>query len=117
MPRMGENLAALLERHVETFNAAVTSGDFAPLVELFADDARLEFAGVPVGPFDGRDAIAAAYAAQPPTDTMTVLDTTIESDGTVVEAFSWSGDGGRRSGEMRLTVDGGRIRRLVVVFG
>ena len=114
---MGEELAAFLARHVETFNDAVRSGDFAPLVELFADDARLEFAGVPVGPFDGRDAIAAAYDAQPPTDTMTGLDKRVDPDGTAVEAFSWSADGGRRSGEMRVTVDGGRIRRLVVVFG
>ena len=42
-----------LARHVETFNAAVESGDFAPLVALFAEDARLEFVGVPAGPFEG----------------------------------------------------------------
>src|SRR5262245_1869822 len=114
---MGDPPGAFLARHVRTFNAAVESGDFAPLVALFAPDARLEFVGVPIGPFDGRAAIAAAYAAQPPTDTMTILDTRIEPDGTVVEAFSWSSDGGERSGEMRLVVDGDRIRRLVVSFG
>ena len=114
---MGDDVAAFLEHHVETFNAAVATGEFGPLVELFSNDASLELAGVPVGPFEGHEAIAEAYAAQPPTDTMTILDTRIEPDGTVVEAFSWSADGGARSGEMRLTVDGGRIRRLVVVFG
>ena len=114
---MGEALSVLLDRHVETFNAAVLSGDFAPLVALFADDATLEFAGVPVGPFHGRDAITAAYAAQPPTDTMTVLDVRVASDGTVVEPFSWGSDAGARSGEMRLVVAEGLIRRLVVVFG
>ena len=114
---MGEALAAFLERHVEMFNAAVQSGDFDPLVALFADDATLEFTGVPVGPFHGRDAIAGAYAAQPPTDTMTVLASRIEDDGTVVEPFSWASDAGARSGEMRLVVDDGRIRRLVVAFG
>jgi len=114
---MGDDLTTFLERHVATFNAAVASGDFAPLVQLFADDAHLEFAGVPVGPFAGRVAIADAYAAQPPTDTMTILETHVEPDGTVVEAFSWSADGGSRSGEMRLTVDGEQIQRLVVAFG
>ena len=114
---MGDEISAFLAHHVETFNAAVATGDFGPLVGLFAEEASLEFAGVPVGPFEGRDAIAEAYAARPPTDTMTILETRIEPDGTVVEAFSWSADGGARSGEMRLTVDGGRIRRLVVVFG
>ena len=107
---------AFLERHVETFNVAVSSGDFAPLVALFATDARLEFVGVPVGPIVGREAIAAAYAMQPPTDTMTILDTRVEADGTVVRGFSWSADGGRRSGEMRLVVADEQIRRLVVVF-
>ena len=34
----------------------------------------------------------------------------IDDDGTVVEGFSWSADGGTRSGEMRLTVEAGRIR-------
>ena len=113
---MGDPRTAFAARHVETFNAAVRSGDFAPLVELFAEDASLEFVGVPAGPFEGRDAIAAAYAAQPPTDTMTVLSVHVEEDGTVVEPFSWSSDAGGRSGEMRLVVAGDRIRRLVVVF-
>lgn len=113
---MGEPLAAFLARHIETFNAAVRSGDFAPLVALFADDATLEFVSVPVGPFHGRDAIAGAYAAQPPTDTMTVLESRVEADGTVVEPFSWTSDAAARSGEMRLVVDDGRIRRLVVAF-
>jgi hypothetical protein len=48
---------------------------------------------------------------------MTVLDVRVEKDGTVVEPFSWSADGGARSGEMRLVVADGRIRRLVVAFG
>ena len=106
-----------LERHVDTFNTAVRTGDFAPLVALFDDDATLEFEGLPIGPFRGRAAIAAAYAAQPPTDTMTILGVRQETDGTVVEEFSWSADGGVRSGEMRLSVEGDRICRLVVSFG
>jgi hypothetical protein len=114
---MGDPPTAFLARHVKTFNGAVESGDFAPLVALFAEDATLEFAGVPVGPFRGREAIAAAYEAQPPTDTMTVLAVRTADDGTVVEEFSWSADGGARSGEMHLTVEDGLIRRLVVVFG
>jgi hypothetical protein len=114
---MGEALSAFLERHVAIFNACVRSGDFEPLVALFADDATLEFEGVPAGPFHGRDAIATAYSAQPPTDTMQVLAVRVEDDGTVVEPFSWSAAGGARSGEMRLVVADGLIRRLVVAFG
>ena len=114
---MGDPRRAFLERHVETFNAAVRSGDYGPLVALFAQDATLVFVGVPVGPFHGGVAIAAAYAAQPPSDTMRILAVRTADDGTVVEDFSWSAAGGARSGEMRLTVEGDLIRRLVVVFG
>jgi steroid delta-isomerase len=114
---MGDAPTAFLARHVETFNRAVESGDFDPLVALFHEDATLEFAGIPIGPFEGREAIAAAYAAQPPTDTMSILAVLVESDGTVVEDFSWSADGGARSGQVRLTVEDDRIRKLVVSFG
>jgi hypothetical protein len=113
---MNDALQAFLAHHLATFNEAVATGDFAPLVDLFAPDAVLAFDGVPAGPFHGREAIAAAYAAQPPTDTMTALDARLEDDGTAIEAFSWSADYGVRSGEMRLVAEDGRLRRLTVAF-
>ena len=57
----------LLARHVERFNEGVQTNDFAPMIEQFADEAELSFEGVPVGPFLGRPAIAAAYREQPRT--------------------------------------------------
>ena len=107
---------AFLDRHLLTFNRAVESGDFAPLVELFAPDARLAFADVPIGPFDGRAAIAAAYEDQPPSDTMTILDREVAEDGTILQTFSWSAAAGQPSGEMRLRVDDDQIQQLVVSF-
>src|SRR5829696_9589623 len=59
---------ALLSDHVARFNAGVRSGDFGPMVDGFTDDAELVFEGIPVGPFRGRAAIAAAYRNQPPDD-------------------------------------------------
>jgi steroid delta-isomerase len=113
---MGDDPLAVAVHHLEVFNRAVASGDFAPLVALFAEDATLEFVGAPVGPFVGRRAIAAGYAERPPTDTLAVLSASVEGD-VVVEPFSWSEDRGARSGEMRLEIEDGLIRRLVVVFG
>lgn len=105
----------LVERHVELFNAGVRSRDFGPMLEHFTDDAELVFEGVPVGPFTGRDAIAAAYAAQPPEDQLDVLG--VERDGeTIVVPYSWHRDAGRRSGRMVFTMRDGRISRLVVAF-
>ena len=45
MPRMSDALVAFAARHVETFNTVVQSGDFGPLVGLFAQDASLECYG------------------------------------------------------------------------
>jgi hypothetical protein len=49
---------SLLDEHVARFNADVRTGDWSAMLELFADDAELEFFGIPVGPFAGREAIA-----------------------------------------------------------
>jgi steroid Delta-isomerase len=78
--------------HEEAFNAAFHSGDWAPFVATFADDAVMRFEGVPAEPYVGRPAIAEAYAERPPTDTMTVLD--VESGGdTDVVRFAWDAGG------------------------
>jgi steroid delta-isomerase len=109
--RLGE--LALLALHAARFNAAVRSGDFAPLVGLFAHDGVLEFDGLPVGPFEGRNAIAAAYESQPPDDELEVLDVAAAEDGAVLERFAWRRGG---TGTMRVTIRGGAIARLVVAF-
>jgi steroid delta-isomerase len=50
----------LLDRHVERFNEGVRTGDFSAMVAALAHDTEMRFEGIPVGPFQGRDAIAAA---------------------------------------------------------
>ena len=105
----------LLDEHVKRFNAAVRSGDFGPMLENFSDDATMAFEGVPVGPFVGRDAIAQAYREQPPDDELDVLD--VREDGnTVVAGYAWRREPDVRAGELRLTVEGDRISKLVVTF-
>ena len=105
---MSERVAA----HVAAFNETVTTGAWESFSQRFTDDATLAFEGVPVGPFTGRPAIAAAYAAQPPTDTMTV--THVETDGDHdLARFTWSAGG---AGTMRLTWRGGAIAALTVSF-
>jgi steroid Delta-isomerase len=105
----------LLDEHVRRFNLGVRSGDFGSVLELFTDDASLEFVGVPVGPFQGRDAIAAAYRDQPPDDEIEVLEAS-ESGADVLTRYAWLRDEGRAAGDLRLTRDGDRIARLVVTF-
>jgi steroid Delta-isomerase len=106
---------ALLHDHVARFNEGVRTGDWESMLELFADDAELAFEGVPVGPFAGREAIAAAYRAQPPDDELRVLDAS-EQDGRIVAPYAWMRAPDARAGEMRLDHEDGRITRLVVTF-
>lgn len=97
-------------RHVAAFNDAVRSGNWPAFSRRFAPDATLAFQGVPVGPFHGRDAIAAAYDGQPPTDTMDVLsvDTVDERD---LVHFAWRAGG---TGTMRMVWEGAAVAQLVV---
>ena len=105
----------VLEDHVERFNEGVRTGDFTRMLENFADDATMAFEGVPVGPFVGREAIAQAYRDRPPDDELDVRDRRRDGD-TIVAGYAWRREPEKRAGELRLTVDDGRITRLVVCF-
>ena len=107
---------SLLDEHVRRFNEGVRSGDFGPMAAGFTEDAEMHFEGVPVGPFVGREAIAAAYRDQPPDDEIEILGSD-ESDGIVLARYAWLRQNGRQAGEMRLTPHKGLIRKLVVTFG
>ena len=105
----------MLAEHVQRFNEAVRTGDYAPMLGAFAPDAEMVFEGVPVGPFVGRDAIAAAYAAQPPDDEIVLLGEP-RARGDVEESdYAWAAEG-TPAGRMILTARDGEIARLVVTF-
>jgi steroid Delta-isomerase len=101
----------LLSDHVERFNDGVRSGDWSGMLELFAEDAELTFSGIPVGPFQGREAIAQAYREQPPDDEIVLLE---NRDGFGV--YAWAREPLARAGELRLAERDGRILRLHVQY-
>jgi hypothetical protein len=99
--------------HVAAFNECVRCGDWGAFADRFAPEAVMRFAGVPAGPFAGRAAIAAGYAAQPPSDTLTVLRAA--SSGDVDKLwFAWDGGG---TGTMTLRWRGQFVAELTVTFG
>jgi steroid Delta-isomerase len=105
----------LLHDHVVRFNEGIRTGDWTQMLEGFSEDAELAFEGVPVGPFQGRDAIASAYAAQPPDDQLVTLR--VEEDGGDVTAlYAWRREPGNVAGRMVLTPYDGQVARLVVTF-
>ena len=108
---------ALLTDHVARFNAGVRSGDFGPMVDGFTDDAELVFEGIPVGPFRGRAAIAAAYRDQPPDDEIELLDVDQDREGQLIASYAWAKRPGIRAGVLVLLPEEGRIARLVIHYG
>lgn len=103
---------AAARAHIDRFNAAVTSGDWSALLATLHPGAVLAFEGVPVGPYVGREAIAEAYATNPPDDTMRVLS--VRGDATTeVVAFAWSRGG---TGTLTIRRDAGQITGLTVRF-
>lgn len=107
--------AVVLADHVRRFNDAVRSGDFTEMVDGFAPDAEMTFVGAPAGPFAGREAIAAAYAEQPPDDEIRLLGEPRVDGETVETDYAWAAEG-TRSGRLILTERDGAVARLVVTF-
>jgi hypothetical protein len=103
---------SLLDDYVERFNAGVRSGDWEPMLELVAPDAELEFVGIPVGPFAGRDAIGDAYRMQPPDDELVLL----ERRGGESAVYAWAKERKRPAGELHLEVRDSVIVRIRVLY-
>jgi hypothetical protein len=99
---------SLIDEHVERFNEGVRTGAWSRMVEQLTDDARLEFEGIPVGPFHGREAIREAYTTQPPADEIILLDGG--------PAYAWSREPAERAGELHLEERDGLIAAIRVVY-
>jgi len=108
-------LSELLHEHVDSFNAGVRTGDWSSMLQRFDAAAVMEFRGIPVGPFQGKEVIAEAYRTQPPDDELRVLEERERGD--AVEArYAWLAEPAIAAGELLLTARHGLIRRLVVTF-
>jgi hypothetical protein len=90
-----QDLTAAVEAHTALFNSCVGSGDWAPFVATFTEDASMTLTNAPGGPDAGRAGIARMYAARPPTDTMSLLEVVPVGDDMVRVGLAW--ESGRRS--------------------
>jgi steroid Delta-isomerase len=103
---------SLLSVYVDRFNDGVRTGDWEPMLELLSPDAELEFVGIPVGPFVGREAIGEAYRAEPPDDELVLLDP--RGEGSAV--YAWAKEPERPAGELHLEERDGAIVRIRVLY-
>ena len=106
----------VLRDHVVRFNDGVRSGEWSSMLEQFTEGARMAFEGAPVGPFQGREAIAAAYRDQPPDDEIELLDAEERDGELVVARYAWAAEPDVAAGELRLRRAGDEIAELVVTF-
>lgn len=101
-------------RHQTLFNAGVRTGDFGPWLDTFHTDAVATFTGLPIGPFEGRDAIAKAYAEHPPSSPMRVESSEVDGDRATCR-FVWI-DAPTTGGVFALTLRGDRLAALTVTL-
>jgi RimJ/RimL family protein N-acetyltransferase len=104
-----------LYEYVARHNQGVRTGDWEPLGECFAEDARVEFDGLSAEPFAGREAIVDAYRGLPPDDEVRILSTE-ERPGGVEAAYSWAAEPELRAGRLVLDLRDAAIERLVVTL-
>lgn len=107
-----DSVPAVLERYVAAHNHGVSSGDFRQLGELFSEDAVVEFRGLSIGPFRGRQEIVAAFDRQPPDDQL-VLASALPAGGASAE-YGWRREPGRPAGTLTVELTGGLVSHLVI---
>jgi hypothetical protein len=105
----------LVHDYVTVHNECVRTGDWQQLPAWFTEDAQLDFDGLPVGPFNGRDEIAAAYRERPPDDEVVIFDVE-EDERTVVARYGWLREPAKQAGRMIVTPRNEKIGELVVTF-
>ena len=111
--------AAFVTEYVAVFNAAVSSGDYGPLLARYTEDAVLRFENVPPAAssleFAGRQAIADAYAQNPPDDQIDLMGEPAGSGEHVAVPFAWRRD--RSPGVLEFAMSGDLVDSLTVIFG
>ena len=101
-----------IANHFRLFNEAVKRGDWTDFLATFSPDAVMAFENIPIGPYTGVDTIAAAYAEQPPTDTMSCVSDDRDGDTDAVR-FAWDAGGG---GTMHVGWRNGQVATLTIAF-
>ena len=105
--------------YAAVFNAAVGSGDYAPLLARFTDHAVLRFENVPPEAatleFAGHQAIADAYKQNPPDDQIDLTGEPVDRGEHVIVGFAWRRD--QSPGVLDFVRTDGLVSALTVIFG
>ncbi len=104
--------------HVGRFNVGVRRGDWAPMLRGITRDAVFTVSGTSAGVLrvQGREAIGAAYTADPPSDEIVVFDPLSDGDGGMVARWSDASRPDHVLGELRLRAGPDGITAFTVAF-
>jgi hypothetical protein len=102
-----------LDRYLKVHNAAIDTGDFSPIVEMFSEEGELRFVGIDFGPFHGRTEIAKAFVERPPQLKLALSSITTDRD-KATAVYSVATAPNVRAGTLVLTAREGRIERLTI---
>jgi hypothetical protein len=105
----------ILDRHLAAVNAVAAGGDARHLAGGLTPDCTMTFVGIPVGPFVGREAVVAAYRANPPDDQVVVLDRQL-TEGRIEATYAWSAEPGRPAGRIILELEGELVKAWTVDY-
>ncbi len=112
-----EQAEELLRLVVDAFNTGVRTNDFTAFVDLFTDDAFVDFEGIPErGPVSSRDAIASRFRDDPPDDEIRVRRWKV-TDGTIAAEFFWRDIPEAIGGCFFLEPRDRKIARLTIALG
>ena len=109
--RPGGSASDLLRLYVDLHNRGVRERAFDALCELFADNARMSFVGLSLGPFQGRAEITGAFRDHPPDDEI-VLGKVTTSTGEAAADYAWLAHPRETAGGLHLRAERGRIVEL-----
>jgi hypothetical protein len=114
-----EEAGKLLDRLVTLFNDGVRRRDFSEYVNVFDDDAVVDFEGVPErGPLEGKAVIFQRYQDDLPDDEIRITRWKYDRDaGRILAQFVWKDIPEGRGGALVLVPRGDKIARLTIAFG
>jgi hypothetical protein len=103
----------LLEKYVELYNLGAENGDYAPMMELFDDDAVYEFEDPCIGIFRGKDQIGRMFRLQIPEFNLTIFNIR-ETMSAASADYADNIAPMTRLGGILLQSNSGKIKRIVI---
>lgn len=110
---MDDSTLELAQEYIERHNEGVRSKDFAPLLELFAENAEMIFHSASIGTLIGRKVISDAFKYEPPDDELLVLGLGADDLGVEIR-YAWKNAPTVPAGVLEFHSHDGKITRLVV---